>query len=70
MDQSICLLGEQGKAKKINFNPLGTEDVRLPDNAAFVIAHSCTSKEKAKSNGMRILTLGRCNLYFDLNGDF
>jgi len=50
MDQSICLLGEQGKAKNINFNPLSTEDVRLPDNAAFVIAHSCTSKEKAKSN--------------------
>lgn len=57
MDQSICLLGEKGKAKKINFNPLSTESVQLPDNSAFVITHSCTSKEKAKTNGTYTIEL-------------
>ena len=51
MDQSICLLAEANEAKKINFNPLSTETVKLPKNASFVVSHSCTSKEKAMSNG-------------------
>merc|ERR1712176_1322463 len=41
---------ENGKAKKINFNPLTTETVELPENSGFVISHSCTSKEKAMTN--------------------
>ena len=51
MDQSICLLAEQGKAKMIHFNPLKTETVTLPADAKFVVAHSLTKKEKALSNG-------------------
>ena len=51
MDQSICLLAEAGKAKLIHFNPLKTENVTLPENFKFVVAHSLTKKEKALSNG-------------------
>lgn len=51
MDQSICLLAEAGKAKLIHFNPLKTENVTLPTNSKFVVAHSLTKKEKALSNG-------------------
>jgi len=50
MDQSICLLAEQGAAKLIHFNPLTTERVQLPVDAKFVVAHSLTKKEKALSN--------------------
>ena len=50
LTESICLLAESGEAKRIDFNPLAATKVQLPEKAAFVIAHSCTKKEKALSN--------------------
>ncbi|XP_074090815.1 N-acetylgalactosamine kinase isoform X2 [Macrotis lagotis] len=50
MDQSISFLGEEGKAKLIEFNPLRATDVQLPSEASFVIAHSCVALNKAATS--------------------
>ncbi|XP_020833694.1 N-acetylgalactosamine kinase isoform X2 [Phascolarctos cinereus] len=50
MDQSISFLGEEGKAKLIEFNPLRTTDVQLPSEASFVIANSCVAMNKAATS--------------------
>jgi len=47
MDQSISFLAEHGKAKLIGFNPLTVDDVKLPDDGVFVIAHSRVQSRKA-----------------------
>ncbi len=47
MDQAIELLAHQGAAKLIEFNPLRTFDVFLPDGAVFVIANSLAESNKA-----------------------
>jgi len=39
-----------GCAKHIQFNPLQSEDVKLPDGAVFVIAHSLAILNKAKTS--------------------
>ena len=39
MDQAIELLAKRGSAKLIEFNPLKTYDVSLPEGAVFVIAN-------------------------------
>ncbi|XP_062848099.1 N-acetylgalactosamine kinase [Trichomycterus rosablanca] len=49
MDQSISFLAEEGTAKLIEFNPLRSTDVKLPDRAVFVIANSCVEMNKAAS---------------------
>ena len=46
MDQAISCFGI---AKLIHFNPLRTENVKLPHNMVIVIADSLTKAEKAKS---------------------
>ncbi|XP_074150562.1 N-acetylgalactosamine kinase [Sminthopsis crassicaudata] len=50
MDQSISFLGEEGKAKLIEFNPLRATDVQLPSEASFVIANSCVEMNKAATS--------------------
>ncbi|XP_034951195.1 N-acetylgalactosamine kinase [Chelonus insularis] len=47
MDQAIAFLAKAGAAKLIEFNPLRTIDVKLPDEAVFVIANSMVEFNKA-----------------------
>ncbi|KAF6202439.1 hypothetical protein GE061_004838 [Apolygus lucorum] len=50
MDQAIAFLASKGCAKHIEFNPLKTTDVKLPENAVFVIGHSLVTKKKAETS--------------------
>ncbi|KAG9352229.1 hypothetical protein JZ751_020642 [Albula glossodonta] len=54
MDQSISFLAEEGTAKLIEFNPLRATDVKLPDNAVFVIANCCVEMNKAATSHFNI----------------
>ncbi len=47
MDQAISLLGEPGKALKIDFFPLRTEPVAIPAGYAFVICNSLVDASKS-----------------------
>ncbi len=47
MDQAIEILARSGIAKLIEFNPLKTFDVSLPDGAIFVITNSLAESNKA-----------------------
>lgn len=47
MDQAIEILASRGTAKLIEFNPLETFDVKLPDAATFVITNSLAESNKA-----------------------
>ena len=47
MDQAIELLGVEGKAQYIQFNPIRTTLVELPSKACFVIANSLSESNKA-----------------------
>ena len=49
LDQATCLLSETGKALAIEFNPLRTESVDLPDGACFVVMNTLIEKWKAVS---------------------
>ncbi|XP_069018724.1 N-acetylgalactosamine kinase [Embiotoca jacksoni] len=54
MDQSISFLAERGTAKLIEFQPLRTTSVKLPDAAAFVISNCCVEMNKATSSHFNI----------------
>ncbi len=47
MDQAICLLAQPGSALKIEFGPLRTEAVPLPDGVTVVVANSLVRAEKS-----------------------
>lgn len=50
MDQSIAFLAEAGKAKLIEFNPIRTTGVQMPDEAVFVISNCCVGLNKAATS--------------------
>ncbi|KAM3870697.1 N-acetylgalactosamine kinase [Diretmus argenteus] len=54
MDQSISFLAEGGTAKLIEFQPLRATDVKLPDEAVFVISNCCVEMNKAASSHFNI----------------
>ncbi len=47
MDQAACLLGEEGKALKIDFFPLRARPVPFPKDFCIVAAHSTVNARKA-----------------------
>lgn len=49
MDQAISLLGDAGKALKINFFPLRLESIHLPEDVAFVVCNSLVQASKSSS---------------------
>ena len=49
MDQAIILLGEEGRACKINFFPLRVERVPVFDDYEFIICNSLTKADKSGS---------------------
>lgn len=46
MDQSTSLMGKQGKAVYIEFNPIRIHQVTLPKGYVFVVANSLTPSPK------------------------
>ncbi|XP_041360655.1 N-acetylgalactosamine kinase-like isoform X2 [Gigantopelta aegis] len=54
MDQAICFMAQEGKAKLIEFNPLKSTDVQLPEGAVFVISNSCVELNKAATSDFNI----------------
>jgi N-acetylgalactosamine kinase len=49
MDQAVSLLAEGGKALKIDFFPLRTQPVQLPENLSFVVCNSLIRAPKSES---------------------
>lgn len=52
MDQAASLLSESGSALKIDFDPLRTQTVRLPEECAVVVANSMVQAQK--TGGARV----------------
>jgi N-acetylgalactosamine kinase len=48
MDQAVCLLAEAGSALLIDFFPLRTVPVPVPDDAAFVVCDSLVTAPKSR----------------------
>lgn len=49
MDQAVSLLAEPGKALRIDFFPLQTESVRLPQEITFVVCNSLIRAPKSET---------------------
>lgn len=47
MDQAASLLGRRGHALRIDFNPLRTSTVPIPNGWAMIVAHSLSRAEKS-----------------------
>jgi galactokinase len=47
MDQAVCLLAEEGRALRIDFDPLRTRTVPLLPAHRFVVCHSLAAAEKS-----------------------
>ncbi len=47
MDQAISIMGENGVAKLVDFNPVRASDVKLPAGAAFLIGNCLAVSNKA-----------------------
>jgi len=63
MDQAISIMGRQGIAQHVEFNPVRATDVSLPPDATFVIANSLTVSNKAESaTGRYNLRVVECQL--------
>jgi N-acetylgalactosamine kinase len=63
MDQAVCLLGQPGKALKIDFFPLRARPVSLPRGYAFVISHSLVRASKsAEARAQYNLRVVECRL--------
>jgi N-acetylgalactosamine kinase len=50
MDQAISIMGKNGVAQLIEFNPVRASPVSIPDSAAFVVAHSLQVSNKAETS--------------------
>jgi len=53
MDQTISVMGELGKAKLVQFNPIRTQDVQIPQGYVFVVANSLTPSPKLQHKGTK-----------------
>ena len=53
MDQTICLFGENNKAKLIDFNPISLRDINLPPSVSFIVANSLTPSAKIDTLAFR-----------------
>jgi len=49
MDQAVCLAGRHGHALRIDFDPLRATPIPIPDDWAFVVAHSLERAEKSRA---------------------
>ncbi|XP_052099776.1 N-acetylgalactosamine kinase-like [Mytilus californianus] len=54
MDQAISFMANKGTAKLIEFNPLKSTDVELPEDVVFVISNSCVELNKAATSHFNI----------------
>ncbi|GLC69817.1 hypothetical protein PLESTF_000883800 [Pleodorina starrii] len=63
MDQAISMMGQQGVAMHVEFNPVRGVCVVLPEGATFVIAHSLAVSNKAETAPKRYnLRVVECRL--------
>lgn len=74
MDFAISMLGEEGMAKHISFNPLRHESIQLPENLTIVVANSLIRSKKLASDSFNRRVM-ECRLgsvilakYFHLEG--
>ncbi|KAM3136293.1 hypothetical protein pb186bvf_011592 [Paramecium bursaria] len=53
MDQTISVIGKEGCAQYITFNPIQSQEVQLPKGYSFIIANSLTPSPKLETLGKR-----------------